>query len=299
MARKAIVLAASALLMLTCAPSAGAGSGLVIKGPGKWGGHGHEQAGAIQERSASASATGREAIVSATATCPKKTRVAGGGFSAPSSIAVIGLVYESVKVGQRSWRASAQLLDLGAPSTLTLTTFVYCRAHFPHTHMSSSTVQTTGRPQVGPSGSATCKRGTEALAGGFTMPPPLHGATVSSIFFDSLRSSPISWDARVVTGPNGPSNFTTEAYCSKKIQPPSQTGATSAPSNSDFTVSTVSATCSEGLAPATGGFEQPQSDLASFFIVFESRRIGASWQVSGMHSGFNPPVTLSAYGYCA
>jgi hypothetical protein len=289
-----------AVFMLIPAQLASASSGLVIKDTSKWEGNGNKKdPGAIQERTATGSATGREAIATATATCPKGTKVAGGGFAAPSSIAVVGLVYESVKVGQRSWRASAQLLDLGAPSTLTLTTYVYCRAHFPHTDRRSSTLPTSGTPQVGPTGSATCRRAAEAVAGGFTMPPPLQSSMVSSIFFDSMRSANNAWDARVVTGPAGPSNFTSEVYCSRKIPAPVQASASSAPNATDFTISTASASCEDGLAPAAGGFSQPDSGLASFLIVFESRRVGANWQVSGLHTGNSPAVTLNSFAYCA
>jgi hypothetical protein len=294
------MLAGIAVFMLIPAQLASASSGLVIKDPSKWeGGGGKKHPAAIQERTATGSATGREAIATATATCPKGTKAAGGGFEAPSSIAVVGLVYESVKVGKRSWRASAQLLDLGAPSTLTLTTYVYCRAHFRHTDSGSSTVATDGKPHLGPTGSASCRRGAEAIAGGFTMPPPLQGSMVRSIYFDSLRHGDDAWDARVVTGPAGPSTFTTEVYCSKRIPAPVQASASSSPNANDFTISTASASCEEGLAPAVGGFSQPQSGLGSFFVVFESRRVGAAWQVSGLHTGNNPPVTLNSFAYCA
>jgi hypothetical protein len=294
------MLAAIAVFVLIPAPYASASSGLVVKDTAKWekaGGKKHP--GAIQERTATGSATGREAIATATATCPKGTKAAGGGFEAPSSIAVVGLVYESVKVGHRSWRVSAQLLDLGAPSTLTLTAYVYCRAHFPATQTRSSTVPTGGQPQVGPTGSATCRRGADAVAGGFTMPPPLQGSMVSSIYFDSMRAGDNAWDTRVVTGPAGPSAFTTEAYCSKKIPAPVPASASSPPNATDFTISSASASCDSGLAPAAGGFSQPASGLASFLIVFESRRVGGAWQVSGLHSGNSPAVTLNSFGYCA
>jgi hypothetical protein len=58
---------------------------------------------------------------------PSEEKRAGGRFDAPSSGDLVGLVYESVKVEQRAWRASVQLLDPGDPSALDLTTYVYCR----------------------------------------------------------------------------------------------------------------------------------------------------------------------------
>ena len=67
----------------------------------------------------------------------------------------------------------------------------------------------------------------------------------------------------------------------------------------DSVPSTVTANCPAGLTPAAGGFAQPDSGAASFFFVYESRRIGDAWQVSGLHSGSAPPVALRAAAYCA
>jgi hypothetical protein len=254
---------------------------------------------ATVERSAVGSATGSRSVATATATCPGGMRATGGGFRAPSSIAVIGLVYESVKVHQRAWRATAQLLDLGAPSELTLTTYVYCRRHYPKTTERTETVPTSGVTQLGPTGTAICPEGTEALAGGFTMPPPLAGATVTELFFDSVRNGEDAWDARVATGPAGPSTMTSEVYCSHRAPAPREVAATSGPNGMDFTDSTATATCSGTSTPVAGGFTQPISNFASFFFIDESRRVNDGWQVTGLHSGMNPPVALSSYGYCS
>src|SRR5262249_59632297 len=66
----------------------------------------------------------------------------------------------------------------------------------------------TGRPA-----SAACPAGQVALAGGFHMPPPLISPLVTDLFFDSMRSGTSGWNARVFTGPAGPSSITSEAYC--------------------------------------------------------------------------------------
>jgi hypothetical protein len=255
-------------------------------------------AGALLEATATALATGDGSTTSATATCPSGTKAAGGGFDAPSSSNVVGLVYESVKVHQDAWRASVQLLDPNEPSTLTLTTYAYCRAHFPATRSTAETVPTTGEVQMGPTASATCPHGEVAVAGGFRMPPPLVSPTVTELFFDSLRSGVSGWDAHVVTGPAGPSSLTSEAYCSKAMGTPVEATGSSSPNGLDSTVSTATATCPSGLTPAAGGFAQPDSAVVSFFFVHSSRRVGDSWQVQGLHSGGDPAVPLNAAAYC-
>jgi hypothetical protein len=253
---------------------------------------------AVQEATATAQAAGDGSTASATATCPPGTKAAGGGFDAPSSNDAVGLVYESVKVHQDAWRASVQLLDPGDPTTVTLTTYAYCRAHFPATKSTARSVPTTGEVQMGPTASATCPHSEVALAGGFHMPAPLISPTVTGLFFDSLRSGASGWDARVVTGPAGPSSVTSEAYCSKAAGVPAEAVGESAPNGLDSVDSTAAASCPAGLSPAAGGFAQPGSAIVSFFFVHSSRRIGDSWQVQGLHSGGDPAVALRAAAYC-
>jgi hypothetical protein len=175
-------------------------------------------ASTVQEVTATAEAHGDGSTATATASCPGGTKAAGGGFDAPSSADVVGLVYESVKVGHSGWRASVQLSDPGDPSSLTLTTYVYCRTHFSPTKTSTDTVPTTGEVELGPTASASCGGDDVALAGGFHMPPPLISPLVTDLFFDSLRSGVSGWDARVVTGPAGPSTVSSEAYCSRRVK---------------------------------------------------------------------------------
>jgi hypothetical protein len=284
MARVAAALVASVLLLVGATQWSWAKSGHATGPP--------------LERTASATAIGSETTASATATCPPGTRATGGGFSAPSSVDAIALVYESVKVRQRAWRASVQLLDLGAPSSLTITSYVYCGVHYPHTTTSTSTVPTSGQTQVGPTASASCPSGQVAVAGGFRMPPPLSGPMVRSLYFDSLRSGPSGWNTRVVTGPAGVSTVTGEVYCARHGASPTEASGGSAPNSSDFTRSVASAACATPGSPLAGGFAQPDSNVNSFFFVDESRRVDNGWQVSGLHSGAAPAVRLNAFAYC-
>jgi hypothetical protein len=290
--------ALAAMLALTAAVAQPAPAKPSPKGGGTSHG-GPDSSGAVLEASATAQASGDGSTASATATCPSGTKVAGGGFDAPSSTDVVGLVYESVKIRQHAWRASVQLLDPGDPSALTLTSYAYCRAHFPATKATATTIPTNGEVQIGPTASASCPRGEVALAGGFRMPPPLIPPTVTDLLFDSLPSGVSGWDARVITGPAGPSSVTSEAYCSKAAGLPVQAEGASALNGVDSTESTATASCPSGFSPAAGGFAQPGSGGASFFFVHTSRRVGDSWQVQGLHAGTEPAVALHSAAYCA
>ena len=254
------------------------------------------KAGSKATTVASASARGSESTVTATASCPSGMRVTGGGFNAPSSVEVLGLVYESVRVNPRSWRSSAQLLDMGTTSGLTLSTYAYCEKDAPRIKRRRASVATDGVPQLGPTASARCRRGESALAGGFSTPPPLIGQGVSALVLDSHRNGGSAWDTRVATGSAAPSTLTSEAYCARGGAS-KERSATSPLNTTFFETSSATASCSPS-AERTGGFAQPLSVLESFLIIYESRRVDGGWRVSGIHSGANPGVAVSALAYC-
>jgi hypothetical protein len=247
---------------------------------------------------ATAVATGPQAIASATATCPGGQRAIGGGFRAPSSIDVVGVVYESVKVGQRSWRASVQLLDIGDPSALTLTTQVNCRARAPRTRAAFTTIPTDGVTGIGPTATARCSPKANAISGGYSMPAPLIDNVATSLVMDSRRSGTGAWATRVATGAAGPSTVTTHVYCAERRKELLERSATGEPTNVDFGPSSSTATCETPRVPFAGGFAQPGSNVESFFVVTESRRVNEGWLVSALHSGRDPAVSLSSFAYC-
>ena len=290
MNRVATAVAASLLLALACAtPTALAGMGY---------GNQKQKPPKSSVGIATTSATGPGAVASATATCRKGSRAIGGGFRGPSSSEVIGIPFESVKVGQRSWRASMQLLDIGSPSTLTLTVQVNCRAKAAKTRTVSATVPTTGVTGVGPAATASCQGDRRAVAGGFTMPPPLVGQIATSLVFDSRRSGARAWTTRVATGAAGPSTLTSHAYCAKRGQSLAERSSASAPNGEEFGLSSALASCDQPPVPFAGGFSQPGGNVNSFFVISESIGVGVGWQASGIHSGTVPAVTLSAHVYC-
>jgi hypothetical protein len=285
MSRKLTTLTASLLLAVAATPVATAQAG----GP----------KASVTEVSATATATGFGATASATAVCPNNTKVVGGGFDAPYSVNVIPIVYESVMTGMRQWRASVQLLDPGGSSSLTLTTYAYCRSGLPNVKSSTASSPTTGEMGLGPTLAASCPDGQGAIAGGFQMPPPLGGeGVVSALLFEALPSGGGGWDSNYVTGPGGITTVSSVAYCLHRDFAPTQLAATSSPNANDFASSSVAADCPAGTSPTAGGFGQPNSGFASFFLVYESRRVGDSWRVSGVHSGNDPGVPLVSTAYC-
>jgi hypothetical protein len=282
---KALTVAVGALLLL--APAG-------LAQPGK-----HRAKPAAEATgTATSTASGTGSIASATATCPKGTLAVAGGFEAPSSSEVLGLVYESVKTGPRTWRASAQLLDIGNPSSLTLEVSVYCKRKFFSARTRRVNSSTDGTPHLGPLVRASCRRSQVAVAGGFSMAPPLHDQMVTALVLDSRRDGPQAWNTFLATGGGGSGAAATEVYCARKQRELAESVAGSAPSAGSFETLTATANCGGDKRPTSGGFAQPQSDVNSFIIVFQSERVGDGWKVSGLHSGMEPPVTLNALAYC-
>ena len=127
------------------------------------------------------------AVATATATCPKTARpdlgpwrAISGGFQMKGVIPVFstvnnppfppagsGVVYESRKVGQRSWRVSAQSLR----GTFSPKVFLYCQNGVPKTTHASTTVATPDTSGIGPATVVRCRSG-QTVSGGFSTPPP-------------------------------------------------------------------------------------------------------------------------------
>ncbi len=168
------------------------------------------------------------AIATATATCPKTERpdlgpwraISAGfdmngvvpGFTMqgpPLPPSGSGVVYESRKVGQRSWRVSAQSLW----GTFTLKVSLYCQNEVPKTTHASTTVATPGTSQIGPATVARCRSG-KTVSGGFSTPPPFTATGAANTVIGSLPSGKKGWEAQVLS--NQASSLTSYVYCAKR-----------------------------------------------------------------------------------
>jgi hypothetical protein len=250
-------------------------------------------------RSESATAMGHLAITSATAKCPSGQRATGGGFTAPA-LAPTGaspglLVHESRKIGQRSWRVSAQVIDLGASGqAFTVRASVYCSDAAPSTKSKSANVTSTGTTLVY-GADARCGSG-KAQAGGFRGPPPNAGID-SYVVEDSYRADKKTWRSRMATEGAG-ATLTSYVYCADEKKPAARTGSVTAADNTFHTA--LSAKCKQGTKPVAGGFSQPSANLASgggFVQVNQSVKSGKRWRVTARHSGLSS--TLNSIAYCA
>jgi hypothetical protein len=268
----------------------------------------HKKAGPIRTRSSSDSASGHGSILTATATCRGKTRAVSGGFLAPPVQAgggALPVVFESLKAGAKSWRASAQVVDITPAQTETasLTAFVYCRKNAPKTVPVAASAHAEPTPLInGPNPVATCPGTLKALAGGFASGPQLPAPPPANAFvtlpFESNRIAPGAWRTGAITGTGVDGTVTTYAYCAKSKRAPAEATARGEAVTATQQKSTVDAACRNG-APLSGGFaDQGAGTKTGAFYPYESRRVGRGWRVSGLSQGTGP-LTLIAHAYCA
>jgi hypothetical protein len=246
------------------------------------------------------------------AKCPRGTRATGGGFKqTPPSVAKLGVVFESRKIGQRTWRSSVQLADTGpATGRVRVRSFAYCRAGAPRTTAHSKALTLTTANQIG-AATATCPSGKDALAGGFaTSPPGISGtAGTRNQITGSARKGKSAWKVQAVTGPFGAAGHTAYVYCRArgpdsvragkgKVRNPA--GATK------FNKGTArSAPCPGKQKPLSGGFKQSPITFDPFKLTlaypFASFASGDRWKAGAVQAGgtTQPAVTtLRAIAYC-
>lgn len=240
--------------------------------------------------SESAMLTANDQHVHLTPQCPQGQRATGGGWTVepPFSPSSATRIYESRKVGQRTWRVSAFQISAGAVKHVTA--FAYCSNAAPTTERQRTTDFPDVPYAVG-SASASCPTGQRAQAGGLKTSP------INNLL-DTFRVSG-GWRTRVWAQAGiGARSVTSYVYCSDEPLPVIRSGAASSATSGDETPATTQG-CPPGSHPLTGGFKQPGADPmgAHFDFPFQYRRVGPGWRTSIVHYGTSNTV-LTALVYC-
>ena len=263
-----------------------------------------------------ASATGAGAVASATATCPSESskgpwRAVSGGFVLQQGD---GVVHESRRVGERSWRAKAQSLS----GSINLAAYVNCQRGVSKPKALSSSVPTPAVSQIGPVATAKCNLGS-AVSGGFSTPAPFTGAGAANTVIGSFPSGKRAWKAQVVSNQAG--SVTSLVYCAKRDAKPKTKNA-KAESSSVATLGGTSAVSTTGFCPAArfspggGGFFQSGATPSQYLIPTRSTQrpstptsnpnkppppgyLGNVWVAHGLKVGSGTPVTMIAVALCA
>lgn len=281
----------------------------------------------VTVRTASDTTTVPGELVSATATCPKKTIALGGGFDAPivvvgSGITDIHLLSESRRSGQNAWTVSGIRQDSGsAGPALTLTASVLCRspalnskkqgkakagsAKAKAKKLKITEVSATGPTAAGggaSSASAVCPGSQRPISGGFSASPP---ATTSPgsfpLFWLDRRTTPNTWSAAFYNSGSTARAVTSYAYCASRAT--SEGGTTAAlPASSPGNLlgaSALSPPCSKKHPLVGGGYENTQPGAATAFPIVSGSlpQAGGSWLLKVSNLSVNAGAVAS-YGYC-
>ena len=277
-----------------------------------------------------ASAEGAGAIATALATCPGggggegPWRAVSGGFrmityttppfggpDMPVMPFGSGVVYESRRIGARSWRVSAQSLS----GRVNLQALANCQRGAPKARAITQKVATPGIDQLGPALTAQCPSG-RAVSGGFTTPPPSAAGEASNAVIDLFPTGTRAWRVRVVS--NLPSSVTTFAYCVDRRRKPKVVSSIADPGETRSVADTVANStarfCPSGrFAPGGGGFRQPGATSSQYFVPLAMSQspdfdndpmtprkgyVGNAWHAQGLKVGSGTPVTLSATALC-
>jgi hypothetical protein len=151
---------------------------------------------------------------SVTVKCPRGTEAIWGGFDNPDvpSDEFPMLPLGSHREGKRKWTASGVLFNPNDP--LTLTVFAYCDKDEPglKPKQGSTSVDTD---EVG-TATAKCRKGREAISGGFFAPGGFDLDVGSEIYlYESHRKGKRKWTASGLNQ-GDPATLTVFAYCEKK-----------------------------------------------------------------------------------
>lgn len=282
----------AALFALALAISAGNASAAVGK-PGK-----------VKTRSQVVSLAGEGAIQSATATCPRGTRAAGGGFATSEPViqqvgSSASLVFESRRIKARKWRASA-LQIIGGP--MTLTSYVYCQARLGRVRARSQPINLAGAASTIGAATARCPRGSRAISGGFGTSTPV--APVSgAVPFESIRQGRRAWRVSAILGDSIAATLTSYVYCSRRRGIGPVFPASDVAVGQGAVADVLAGPCPRRRPPIAGGFVTSTPSLigqAEVMVVFESRRIKRHWRVRGFEGGEQSTSSDSLIGaaYC-
>jgi hypothetical protein len=159
--------------------------------------------------------------------------------------------------------------------------------------LKTRSASTTIAPADDGSSTAKCKRGSEAVSGGFESPgfvPPLDSVAGPAVFsFESRREGKRKIAASAQNSGSDPGELISDAYCDK--DPPGLRTKTASTARIDFLDDdSATAKCRKGSEAIWGGFDSPDLSIGS------SRKGKRKWKASAVN--FNDPAPLTVFVYC-
>jgi hypothetical protein len=252
-------------------------------------------------------ASGIGSSSTATALCPPRTRVIGGGFFTPPRSPAGGdpAVFESYRSSRQGWTSSAQPLG-GMP--IILWSYGYCR----RTNLSISDVSAGATVPPGGTGTAaaTCPRGRRLVSGGFQSSTGGSGGSAALPVTD-MATAPSTWTVLSTSASPATMNVTVHAYCMRGVRPPVLVSSTASSVLSPFLMLSASSPgCPVPKKAKRKGKKKPRRQLSaggfsvtstpSYFRVFNSAKTQRLWTVAAQNaSDSNTAATsLTSQGVC-
>jgi hypothetical protein len=262
--------------------------------------------GALKEKSASTTITTDDQFDSATAKCKRGSEAVSGGFEGTNYQAGSQpqlLPIDSTRVGKRRW-TSAGAFDLSAGATSgEFTAYAYCDESKPRLKTKSSTtiVETDGPEAIG-SATAKCKRGSEAVSGGFDSSDFLDNFNGPAIFpLESRREGKRKWTVSAFNFGEEAGELVAHAHCDRS-EPGLKVKSATATVDLFPDTSFATARCKKGSTAVSGGFDSPEFDPSgaeSETYPYLSRRSGKRrWTVAGFNESTSRSLEIVAYAYC-
>jgi hypothetical protein len=247
-------------------------------------------------------------IATATARCPRRTRVISGGYDPtnvfhPGGSATELVVNTSRRTGRRAWRVSAY--QLGGGDTVQLTATANCSADLGRLMARTRHISIDARPgnPAAENASAHCPRHYFALSGGFQLSingrstSPSNSPPVSMII--GSRAVARSWAVTGARMGTGHSSMTAFAYCyPTRPLGKSRVGTMHAtdPIRNDRL---LTPRCPSGWFAASGGFSArfPMGPGQGNLLPVSSGLAGKRrWSFTGISQGGNSP--FNGFTYC-
>jgi hypothetical protein len=223
---------------------------------------------------------------SVTAKCKRGTEAVSGGFETTEE----GRIRGAARAGKRQWTVTGLG---GGIDGVPMTAFAYCDRSEPKLKKQSTEVSVDSS-DVRAAATATCKRGTEAVSGGFEGDSEL-------VVVAAQRDGKRRWTAAALELlPVGQTRtFTAFVYCDKSK--PGLKVRSSTTEIDSFGLGSATTECGRRTKLVSGGFSSPPVMASGFpgpaVIVHESHREGArGWTASGL-AGFGGG-SLAVYAYC-
>lgn len=247
--------------------------------------------GALKTKSRNFTVAGGDNSEQGIAKCKRGERAVSGGFFGETDPgnAVISPA-DSARKGKRKWRFLAGNVG-GTEGTATV--YAYCDKDSPELNVrrASETVDSPATVEL----TARCRRGEEAVAGGFDGP-----GEVSAYLFRSKRAGKREWTLGLfhlnLSG-GEPTTYTALAYCDETT-PRLRTRSRALTMQDSAEPQSIAAKCTRRQELRSGGFEVDYAVPTEAATVHGSRRSGKRrWEASAFPLAGTPELTV--YAYCA